>query len=96
MSELACQSPLEWLAHLERLCLEHAHSLPQQEQNDEEWLGIGFRLGSALLVAPLAEVSEILTPPSSVSRAAHQALGMWHRQRSRQSYADNGFARVSA
>ena len=64
MSELACQSPLEWLAHLERLCLEHAHSLPQQEQNDEEWLGIGFRLGSALLVAPLAEVAEILTPPS--------------------------------
>ena len=64
MSELACQSPLERLAHLERLCLTHALGLPQQEQNEEEWLGIGFRLGSLFLVAPLGEVSEILTPPS--------------------------------
>jgi twitching motility protein PilI len=64
MSDLACRSPLEWLAHLERLCLEHAHSLPQQQQNDDEWIGIGFRLGGVQLVAPLGEVSEILTPPS--------------------------------
>jgi twitching motility protein PilI len=64
MSHLACQSPLERLAQLERLCLQHACGLPQQEQNDEEWIGIGFRLGNLLLVAPLGEVSEILTPPS--------------------------------
>jgi twitching motility protein PilI len=58
------QTPLEWLAHLEQLCLQHAHGLPRQEQSDEEWIGIGFRLGNLQLVAPLAEVAEILTPPS--------------------------------
>lgn len=64
MMDAACQSPLEWLARLERACLDHAHGLPQQEQNEEEWIGIGFRLGELRLVAPLGEVSEILTPPS--------------------------------
>ena len=64
MSELACQTPLEWLAALEQDCLAHAQGLPQQVQNEEEWIGIGFRLGDLQLVAPLGEVSEILTPPS--------------------------------
>jgi twitching motility protein PilI len=64
MSDLACQSPLDRLVQLERLCLEHAQGLPQQEQTDEEWIGIGFRLGDLQLAAPLGEVSEILTPPS--------------------------------
>jgi len=57
-------TPLERLAHLEQLCLKHAYGLPQQEHSDEEWLGIGFRLGKLHLVAPLGEVAEILTPPS--------------------------------
>lgn len=56
-------TPLERLAHLEQLCLSHAHGLPQQEDTDEEWIGIGFRLGNMHLVAPLGEVAEILTPP---------------------------------
>ena len=56
-------TPLERLAHLEQLCLSHAHGLPQQEETEEEWIGIGFRLGEMLLVAPLGEVAEILTPP---------------------------------
>ncbi len=64
MSDLACQTPLERLAQLQQLCLQHACGLPQQEQNEEAWIGIGFRLGGLRLVAPLAEVSEILTPPS--------------------------------
>lgn len=64
MAELSCQSPLERLARLEKLCLDHASGLPQQVQTEEAWLGIGFRLGELQLVAPLGEVSEILTPPS--------------------------------
>ena len=64
MPENAGQSPLDVLAQLEHLCLDHAHGLPQQQQTDEEWVGIGFRLGGLNLVAPLGEVSEILTPPS--------------------------------
>ncbi len=64
MTAHASQSPLQRLACLERLCLEHALGLPQQQQTEEEWIGIGFRLGDLHLVAPLGEVSEILAPPS--------------------------------
>jgi twitching motility protein PilI len=64
MTEPTCQSPLERLARLEKLCLDNASGLPQQAQAEEAWLGIGFRLGELQLVAPLGEVSEILTPPS--------------------------------
>jgi len=72
------QTPLEQLAHLQQLCLEHAHGLPQQEQTDEEWLGIGFRLGKLHLVAPLGEVAEILTPPglSQVPRTKRWVCGI--------------------
>jgi len=72
------QTPLERLAHLQQLCLEHAHGLPQQEQTDEEWLGIGFRLGQLYLVAPLGEVAEILTPPglSQVPRTKSWVCGI--------------------
>lgn len=62
MLDSSCQTPLEWLSYLEQLCLDNAHGLPQQEQSDEEWSGIGFRLGNLYLVAPLGEVAEILTP----------------------------------
>jgi len=69
---------LEKLARLERLCLEHAHGLPQQETTEEEWIGIGFRLGDLHLVAPLGEVSEILTPPqlSKVPRTKSWVCGI--------------------
>jgi twitching motility protein PilI len=62
MLDSLCQTPLQWLSNLERLCLDHAHGLPQREQSDDEWSGIGFRLGNLYLVAPLGEVAEILTP----------------------------------
>jgi len=64
MSALDFDTPLHCLAHLEVCCRSHAHGLPQQEEGDEEWIGIGFRLGRLNLVAPLGEVAEILTPPS--------------------------------
>ena len=63
MFDSLCQTPLEWLSQLEQLCLDNAQGLPQQEQSDEEWSGIGFRLGTLYLVAPLGEIAEILTPP---------------------------------
>ena len=72
------QTPLERLVHLEKLCFERACGLPQQEQTDEEWLGIGFRLGKLQLVAPLGEVAEILTPPglSRVPRTKNWVCGI--------------------
>ena len=57
-------SPLQWLARLESLCLANARNLPRQENTEQEWVGIGFRLGDMKLVAPLGEVVEILTPPA--------------------------------
>jgi len=72
------QTPLEQLVHLQQLCMEHAHGLPLQEQTEEEWLGIGFRLGKLHLVAPLGEVAEILTPPglSQVPRTKRWVCGI--------------------
>jgi twitching motility protein PilI len=64
MSDSARRTPLQWLKHLERVCLQHARGLPKQQQTDETWLGIGFRLGDLQLVAPLNEVAEILVPPA--------------------------------
>lgn len=62
MPDSSRRTPLDWLAYLEAQCLHNAHGLPQQEQNEEDWIGIAFRLGGLQLVAPLAEVAEILTP----------------------------------
>lgn len=57
------QEPLEWLVYLQRLCARHAAGLPQQQQNEEEWSGIGFRVGSLRLVSPLGDIIEILSLP---------------------------------
>ena len=52
------------VVHLEKLCLEQCvHGLPQQEQTDEEWLGIGFPAGkTAPGCAASGEVAEIINP----------------------------------
>ncbi len=72
------RTPLQWLSYLEQLCLQNAHGLPQQEQTEEYWSGIGFRLGNLHLVAPLGEVAEILTPLrlSKVPRTKSWVCGM--------------------
>ena len=78
MSSSSCQTPLDWLSRLEQLCLRNAQGLPQQEQSDETWIGIGFRLGDLQLVSPLGEVAEILTPPglSKVPRTKAWVCGI--------------------
>lgn len=60
----ATQEPLEWLAHFEQLCARYARGLPQQDENQEEWSGIGFRIGNLRLVSPLGDIVEILSPPT--------------------------------
>ncbi len=60
----ATQEPLNWLAHLEILCARYAAGLPQQEETEDEWLGIGFRVGNLRLVSPLGNIAEILLPPA--------------------------------
>lgn len=56
--------PFALLVEIERRSRAHAAGLPRQTEVKGIWTGIGFRLGAETLVAPLAEVSEILTYPA--------------------------------
>ncbi|MEE9423087.1 MAG: chemotaxis protein CheW [Gammaproteobacteria bacterium] len=78
MSKPAKQEPLKWLAHVESMCVKHAHGLPQQKITEKEWVGIGFRIGDVQLVSSLGEIVEILTPPelSEVPRTKHWVWGV--------------------
>jgi len=63
----ATQEPLDWLAHLELLCARYGRGLPQQQETDDEWVGIGFRVGNLRLISPLGDIVEILSPPAITS-----------------------------
>jgi len=51
------------LRELERLGLERGADLPAQDEPGENWVGIGFRLGSRRFVAPMTDVVELLKYP---------------------------------
>lgn len=63
MTDAQTNRPLQLLLHIETQCRTHARELPRQIDVKEDWLGIGFRLGTLRLVAPLDHVVEILTYP---------------------------------
>lgn len=63
MTDAHKSGPLQVLLELETQCRAHARELPRQIEVREDWLGIGFRLGTLRLVAPLDHVVEILTYP---------------------------------
>lgn len=67
MEQAASRQPLALLWDIEQRSRRHAAPLPRQEEAQRTWTGIGFRVGDLRLVAPLAEVLEILPPPA-VSR----------------------------
>ncbi|MCH8551703.1 MAG: chemotaxis protein CheW [Natronospirillum sp.] len=56
-------SPYQALAALAELSRQRATGLPQQETFEETWTGVGFMLSGEPLVAPMQQVTEILTPP---------------------------------
>lgn len=57
--------PFAALLDLAQRSVQHAHGLPAQVDIKPHWTGIGFSLGGQRLVAPMAEVAEILSVPSS-------------------------------
>lgn len=57
-------NPVAILAEIEQRARAHAAGLPQQEDIREQWSGIGFRLGERWMLAPLDEVTELLTLPT--------------------------------
>lgn len=59
------QHPILLLADLDRRAREHAFGLPEQVEVEATWDGVAFRLGELRLVAPLAQVKEILEYPDT-------------------------------
>jgi twitching motility protein PilI len=68
MADMSKDEPLEPFAALLSLAqrsVQHAHGLPAQVDVKPHWSGIGFTLCGHRFVAPMAEVAELLTVPSS-------------------------------
>lgn len=57
------QSPFELLVEIEQTSRALAAGLPSQEEVNDSWSGIGFRIGGQHFVAPLNEVAEVLHEP---------------------------------
>jgi len=64
MSVRIAKHPLIALRDMERRSRQHARGLPLQVEVKKTWSGVAFRLANDHLVAPLAEVREILTYPT--------------------------------
>ena len=54
-------SPIELLSNLEQRAKSNAAALPQKIDIKKSWEGLGFRIGKVNLIAPLEQVTEILT-----------------------------------
>jgi len=64
MNQAVNLTPFEILAHFERMSLAHASASPDQLEAPGLWRGIGFRVGSRLLVSSIDEISELLAVPA--------------------------------
>lgn len=61
MSDL--QTPFQILLGIDQRCRACAAGLPSQQEMQQTWSGIGFRMGERCFVAPMGEVSEVLHEP---------------------------------
>lgn len=57
--------PFAALLELAQSSVQNAHGLPAQVDIKPHWSGVGFTLAGQRLVAPMSEVAEILSVPSS-------------------------------
>lgn len=55
--------PFDLLLEIERRCQANAAGLPSLDQTEDEWVGVGFRIGNDRLLAVMSEVKEILDLP---------------------------------
>ena len=58
----SAQTPFDILLDYEQRSLRLSRTLPATEQIQDEWVGIGFRLGEEVMLVPMADVVEILDP----------------------------------
>ena len=56
-------TPFQLLLGIDQRCRALAAGLPSQQEVQQTWSGIGFRMGERLFVAPMGEVGEILREP---------------------------------
>lgn len=57
------RTAFELLLDMDRRCRSLAAGLPLQEAHQQDWIGIGFRMGEQRFVAPIGEIAEILHEP---------------------------------
>jgi twitching motility protein PilI len=55
--------PFDLLLDLESRTLKGSSGLPTLDQVDEEWVGVGFRIGDSRLIASMSDIKEILDLP---------------------------------
>jgi twitching motility protein PilI len=65
MSKAEPLEPFSALIALAQRSVQNAHGLPAQIDVKPQWSGVGFTLAGHRFVAPMAEVAELLTVPSS-------------------------------
>lgn len=57
------QTPFQLLFGMDQRYRKNAAALPAQQEAQESWSGIGFRMGPHYYVAPMNEVAEVLHEP---------------------------------
>ena len=60
---MTTSDPFDLLLDLERRTLESSSGLPTLDRDNDEWVGVGFRIGDSRLIASMSEVKEILDLP---------------------------------
>jgi twitching motility protein PilI len=56
--------PFDLLLDIEQRCQANAAGLPTLDKAEDEWVGVGFRIGDDKLIAPMNEIEEILDLPA--------------------------------
>ena len=64
---LNTNDPFDLLLDIEQRCQANAAGLPTLDKVEEEWVGVGFRIGDDKLIAPMNEIEEILDLPEYTS-----------------------------
>ena len=60
---LNTNDPFDLLLDIEQRCQANAAGLQTLDKVEEEWVGVGFRIGGDKLIAPMNEIEEILDLP---------------------------------
>ena len=56
-------NPFDLLLDLEKRTLARSEDLPTLDKVEDEWVGVGFRIGDSKLIATMSDVKEILDLP---------------------------------